>query len=149
LPLINLPFPVGLQTDIWRGKVARRLRALRVGLVAVLVVAAAGCASKLSVANDGVLLAPGKWAEANLLLKAGDTISWEWASTQAARFNVHTHEGGSAKDLVDESGVSGRDTFTAPKDGAYSLMWTNASPQPATLTYTITGAGTLDSTYPL
>jgi hypothetical protein len=135
------------QTDIWHGKIARPVRSLTVATLCAALLAASGCAQP-TVSRSGVQVPAGQWAEANLLLKQGDRISWDWTTSQVVHFNVHTHQGGTAKEEIAQDAATGHGSFTAPQGGGYSLFWQNDGMQPVTLTYSVQG-GQLDSVYPL
>jgi hypothetical protein len=129
---------------------------MRVLALAAVVVAAAvaGCSGPSEAPPPAdrihartVTLAPGSFAEVNVLLEAGDTLRWSWSvQGPAPFFNVHTHnEDNSARILRQTSDQTRNNgTFAAPEAGTYSLYWSNETPYPITLTYDVLGEGRLD-----
>ena len=107
----------------------------------------AGCAG-LDVHRADLQLAPGQIAEVNLALQQGDTVRWDWTASETLHFNVHSHSGGGMVEHVTRQAARDQGSFTAPAAGSYSLFWQPASPTPVVLTYSITGAGKLESTLP-
>jgi plastocyanin len=124
------------------------LRTAATALLAALLLAASGCAHAALVSRSGMEVPAGKFAEANLLLRAGDTITWDWSASQVVHFNVHTHQAGGATELVAQDAASNQGSFTAPQAGGYSLLWENGGGAAVTLEYSVQGAGKVESVYP-
>ncbi len=120
--------------------------------VAALGVAAAAALSGCSAPSrpgldlqDAQEVPAGGFAEVNLLLDAGDTVTWDWQADQAMRFGVHIHDGDGVTYLVSVDGRDDASSFKAPETGGYSLMWSNLGSSPAHLAFTVGGTGELDA----
>lgn len=94
----------------------------------------------LEVAEATVRLLPGRVAEANVVLEAGATITWDYRSTEIVTWDVHTHDPGTGRTETPESGegdvADGR--FTAPRSGLYSFSLI-AGDKAATVEYRVEG----------
>ena len=86
-----------------------------------------------------VTVPAGEFYEINTEMKENAEIGWDWNSTGVLHFNLHTHFDGQVQDHVDEDGKSHADSFTAYRDGGYSLMWVNEGSSPVTVTYKVYG----------
>lgn len=114
---------------------------------ALLATTLAGC-TQISVSAEGLDLPHGQMAEVNLLMHQGDAVSIAWSATAPIHFNVHTHQGTKVVELVTQDGPSYTGTFSAPAAGAYSLFWQNQGANGLQLTYSVKGAGAVDSVQP-
>jgi hypothetical protein len=80
-------------------------------------------------------LASGKIAEECFSLKAGERIDYQFESTGAVDFNLHTHRGTQLVMPVDVQRTRAQaGVFASPLAEDYCMMWTNASAAPAHIT---------------
>jgi hypothetical protein len=93
-------------------------------------------------------LAPGEFAEADVSLRAGETVRFELLAGGRLRWNVHHHAG--ARVVVHQAGEGalGTVSFTAPADGVFSFQCENASETPLAVTLRVRGEGRLVSLVP-
>lgn len=89
---------------------------------------------RLEVPGDG-------FAEANLEMREGTTIVYDWNTTadRILRFDVHTHEDGEVRVHRETTGASGEGSYEAARDGAVSLLWENPDGEAAPLDVTVEG----------
>lgn len=134
-----------------RKRLERRACCPRVKLVALLLVSAllAGCSFSSGSAVGDASVAPEKFKEINLGLKAGKTVTWDWSTTGgAARFDVHSHKDGVVTEHVIRAGTSDKGSFTAPADGEYSLLWENKGTATIHVAYNVHVDGKITSQFP-
>jgi len=112
----------------------------------LLAISACGCATPLAKGERDLQL--GQIAESNLLLKAGDTVTWAWSASQTMHFDVHTHLGNSVQELVTRDGTSDDGSFKASQAGAYSLFWMNTGTAAGHLSFKVGGSAILDPAHP-
>ena len=90
-------------------------------------------------------LAPGKFAEANLQMKRGATVTATFAEGSAdLTWDIHSHDH-SGETKIHDHGVGGSGTveFTAPEDGVFSILWKNGGATLSSLEVSISlGDGT-------
>lgn len=118
---------------------------MRLAFVAFAALMLAGCSgSSWSVTRDVTLTRNG-FAEVNLDLKAGDTISWDWSveGGKSVYFNVHSHVNDFVVEHVEKTTSADKGSFTAEGDGTFSLFWENPTSQVAKLHYESSGDGAL------
>lgn len=124
--------------------------ALPLLLAAALVLSAflAGCAGggpgnkvsrSLSLGRDDA-------AEAILRMEANASITYAWETEPAAdiTWDLHTHRDGQVEVLRNGTAPEGEGTFTAPRNGTFSLSWSDPE-LPVRLVATIEGDFTLES----
>jgi hypothetical protein len=87
-------------------------------------------------------VAPGAFAEANLLMNAGDTATAAFtADGGALAWDVHSHHGDDVTIHEEGLGGTGAIDFTAPETGGFSYLWKNHNDAPVTLVITLTLRG--------
>jgi hypothetical protein len=90
-----------------------------------------------------VTLAPGKGAEVQAELDAGQGMVFHWTSTGDVAVDLHGERPGSKDEYTSydiEAGQrQGAGTFVAPFAGTHGWFWKNRSQQPVTVAVTITG----------
>lgn len=121
-------------------------------LVAVVVILAGCSASRPSadqrpVLHDSLPVQAGTGRELNFVLDGGNKLNWTWTSTVDLRFDVHSHGAEGVLEYAVANGTSGTGSFTAPRSGAFSLLWENAGSLSATLTYAVGYDGRFTSSY--
>lgn len=125
---------------------------MRVAVVACILLLLAGCSTSPPVLHERSLqMGPeGEgFAEVNLLMRAGQSVSWAWTATGGELyFNVHSHVGANVTDHVQKVAAADEGTFTAPAEGSYSLLWENLGKTAAVLHYRVTGDAGLDPAHP-
>lgn len=114
-------------------------------LLAAILAGCADSAGRTFEHEGSPTVAPGRFAEVNLQLKAGDTIGWDWSADGALHFDIHTHLDGDVQLRVQEENRSSRGSYEAPQDGGYSFLWANRGQQPVALQYAVHGDGSIDS----
>lgn len=120
-------------------------RGLWTGLIVVLA-ASAGCAGP-SPPDGGsnaiqrtVSLPAHEFFEANLEMNESADVTYEWSTEGTSiAFDVHSHANQEVRYYHRSNGSSGQGSFQAPSQGAYSLLWENASDAPVNLTLAIEG----------
>ena len=65
----------------------------------------------------------GRFAEVNLEMRKGATLTYRWGAAEPLAFNIHTHRDGETQYVVEETTPGMEGTLTADEDGGYSLMW--------------------------
>lgn len=126
----------------------------RFGLAAVLLVLAAGCSSSTAPPPTTVErtedLAPGEFFEANLAMNDSAELSYEWetANGSSLAFDVHSHTYTGVRYHEQANGTSGQGTFTAPRNGTFSLLWENTGDGPAIVSLAIEGDFRVESFAP-
>lgn len=90
-----------------------------------------------------VTLAPGKGAEVQAELDAGQGMVFQWSASADVAVDLHGERPGSKDEYTSydiEAGQrQGAGTFIAPFAGTHGWFWKNRSQQPVTVTVTITG----------
>ncbi|WP_457447189.1 hypothetical protein [Roseateles sp. P5_E4] len=90
-----------------------------------------------------VTLAPGKGAEVQAELDAGQGMVFHWSASADVAVDLHGERAGSKDEYTSydiEAGQrQGAGTFVAPFAGTHGWFWKNRSQQPVTVTVTITG----------
>jgi hypothetical protein len=90
-----------------------------------------------------VTLAPGKGAEVQAELDAGQGMVFHWSASADVAVDLHGERTGSKDEYTSydiEAGQrQGAGTFVAPFAGTHGWFWKNRSQQPITVTLTITG----------
>ncbi|KQV88035.1 hypothetical protein [Pelomonas sp. Root1237] len=90
-----------------------------------------------------VTLAPGKGAEVQAELDAGQGMVFHWSASGDVAVDLHGERAGSKDEYTSydiEAGQrQGAGTFVAPFAGTHGWFWKNRSQQPVTVTLTITG----------
>jgi hypothetical protein len=90
-----------------------------------------------------VTLAPGKGAEVQAELDAGQGIVFSWTASGDVAVDLHGERAGSQSEYtsydIEASQRQGAGTFVAPFAGTHGWFWKNRSQQPVTVTVTITG----------
>jgi hypothetical protein len=94
-----------------------------------------------------VVVPPGKFVEANLHLEAGAIVDATYDATDLVQWNVHSHPGKDPVTHEQGEGTAGTIRFTAPKTGAYSILWQNDNSSAIKLSVTLKG-GRLESWVP-
>ncbi len=112
-----------------------------------------GSAPEQDVPQDmfsGVAVEPGKFAEINLEMARGSTVTAAFTSSGPVAWNVHSHAGEAV--AVHAEGTSTGETirFVADRAGGFSLLWQNKGTAAVTLDVTLRteGSVTLHSTHP-
>ena len=83
-------------------------------------------------------VAPGEFVELCGKLPAGLKVRWKFASDARLDFNVHYHLGEKVMYASRLSAVAnGRNTLNTRTEQDYCWMWSNKSPQPASLAVTL------------
>jgi hypothetical protein len=90
-----------------------------------------------------VTLAPGKGAEVQAELDAGQGMVFHWSASADVAVDLHGERTGSQSEYtsydIEASQRQGAGTFVAPFAGTHGWFWRNRSQQPVTVTVTITG----------
>lgn len=95
-------------------------------------------------------VAPGEFAEINLELAAGDTMSATFSTDGGSlKWNVHSHEGREVTMHADGDDAAGTAHHVADTAGMYSFLWKNEGPTAVRLTVELDrGASKVHSTHP-
>lgn len=94
--------------------------------------------------EKSVVVAPGKFAEANLHLDEHAIVEATYDATDVLQWDVHSHPGKEAVIHERGEGTGGTIRFTAPKAGVYSILWQNDNASGVKLNVTLRG-GKLES----
>jgi hypothetical protein len=96
----------------------------------------------LEVIERTLTIAAGEYAEANLLMGAGDTATAAFTTAGGAvTWDVHSHHGNDV--VIHDQGVTTADSvdFTAPARGGFSYLWQNLNENAIDLEVTLTLRG--------
>ena len=132
-----------------------RAAAAHAAFALVLLAAVAGCPKPAAKPTGPIgapvekafVVAPGKFAEANVHLDAGAIVDATYDATDLIQWNVHSHPGKDPVTHEQGEGTAGTIRFTAPKKGSYSILWQNDNSSAVKLTVTLKG-GRLESWVP-
>lgn len=93
---------------------------------------------------------PGEFAEVDVELTEGATMTAHFEADAALAWNVHSHPGAESTIHVEGRDSVGSPPFTADAAGLYSYLWLNEGNEPVKLTVelSIEGMGRVDSAYP-
>lgn len=90
-----------------------------------------------------VTLKPGKGAEVQAELDAGQGMVFHWTASADVAVDLHGERTGSQSEYtsydIEGAQREGAGTFVAPFAGTHGWFWKNKSQQPVTVTVTITG----------
>lgn len=90
-----------------------------------------------------VTLAPGKGAEVQAELDAGQGMVFHWSASADVAVDLHGERPDSKDEYtsydIEADQRQGAGTFVAPFAGTHGWFWKNRSQQPVTVTITITG----------
>lgn len=87
----------------------------------------------------------GAFYEVNLIMEANATFRFAFNATQPVKWDVHSHPPEGLKYWDQGEGTTADGSFTAPDRGIYSILWENAGPVPAELSFELTGRFRLHS----
>jgi len=95
-------------------------------------------------------IAPGEFAEINVELGDGATMSASFESDAPVSWNVHSHPGDTPKIHAEGNDAKGVPAFAAEKGGLYSYLWMNKGKGAVELVVElrIEGTGRVHSTHP-
>jgi hypothetical protein len=135
--------------------VRERRTAAALGSLGLLVLATiAGCAGDPASPRDNVLsretiIDADAFVEANLAMNASAELAYEWSTNGTSlAFDVHTHTARGLETFDTHNGTQAEGTFTAPRNGTFSIFWTNEGSQQARLSFSVSGKFTVDSLHP-
>lgn len=132
----------------------RAIRALGLGpgmrlvVIAGAVVLLAGCSSPPILLEKTFTIDSHGYAEVDVQLKEGETVSWTWSIADGTPiwFNVHNHDPyeviHSWQDISSHTG-----SFTAAADDTYSIYWDSQGPGPQ-VQVQLTGQGNIATIRP-
>jgi|APMI01.1.fsa_nt_gi hypothetical protein len=90
-----------------------------------------------------VTLKPGKGAEVQAELDAGQGMVFHWSASADVAVDLHGERPDSQSEYtsydIEAAQREGAGTFVAPSAGTHGWFWKNKSQQPVTVTVTITG----------
>jgi hypothetical protein len=90
-----------------------------------------------------VTLAPGKGAEVQAELDAGQGMVFHWSASGEVAVDLHGERPDSKEEYtsydIEASQRQGAGTFVAPFAGTHGWFWKNRGQQPVTVTLTLTG----------
>ena len=90
-----------------------------------------------------VTLKPGKGAEVQAELDAGQGLVFQWTASADVAVDLHGERTGSQSEYtsydIEGAQREGAGTFVAPFAGTHGWFWKNKGQQPVTVTVTITG----------
>ena len=114
-------------------------------LAPALLLLLSGCSSSTTFAQSrqGMTVDPGTIHEVNLQMKQGATFTYAWSSTGTLYFDIHSHRDGQTIEWQHKAGTNFSGTFKADLDGGYSLLWENDGRTHISLTYDVSGDGTV------
>jgi hypothetical protein len=72
---------------------------------------------------EGTRVREGTFVEVNMNFKAGQVVHYDWTSEAPLYFNIHTHKNGETLNLVENTTVAMRGSYTAEEDEIASLLW--------------------------
>ena len=98
-----------------------------------------------NVAAKTVELGQASFYEVNLILEEGASFVFGFNSTDAVRWDVHSHPPEGLKEWDAGEGTTGGASFTAPHRDVYSILWENPGALPTELDFQITGKFRLHS----
>lgn len=85
------------------------------------------------VISEQIVLAPGRFVEAELDLEQDAQTAIEFTANGALAYDVHIHRGDDVINLVEGVGTEGTYDVVADEAGLYFPMWSNATDVPITL----------------
>ncbi|MEP6703081.1 MAG: hypothetical protein ABJB04_08815 [Betaproteobacteria bacterium] len=106
--------------------------------IAIALAIVSGCASvpaEPAPSPLSIAVQPGKIAEECFVLAEGERIDYQFESTTAVDFNLHTHRGNEIVLPVNVRATRAQSgTYSSPRREEYCMMWTNSATIPAHVT---------------
>jgi len=96
------------------------------------------------------MVEPGRFAEINVELADGATMTAAYEADGIVAWNVHSHPDDKPKIHAEGDAAKGTQAFAADKGGLYSYIWVNKGKQAVKLTVDLSfeGTGRVHSTHP-
>lgn len=103
-----------------------------------LVLTAAGVIA--ATASDDPTIEPGSFAEHDIRMDAGWSLTYNWSADADLYFDIHSHDGPKVEYHLQNGSTNGSvGTFEAPSRQIYSLFWENRADAPINVTWQAEG----------